>query len=666
MKVTKTNYKKAVNQLNKAAYAYYTLDNQIMSDSMYDELYFAVKAYEDKTGDIDPTSPTQRVGDQVLNGFEKNKHIEKMYSLDDVFNNQEFIDWCEGIKKDYPEAIFYAEPKYDGLSLNMLYENGNLVSATTRGNGLEGENVTDNVPHVLGIPLNIPYLGKIEIRGEVVIFKEDFEGINKNRIKNGKESFSNERNAAAGSLRSFDSKSVKSSKLRFTPYGLGICDLNFETQSESYEWIISQGFINWGTNETIIMSSDPEDIIEDYERIIDTRDQFPMLLDGVVIKVNQKQIQTELGFTSKYPKWGIAFKFPAMEEISTLNDIILQVGKTGAITPVAVIEPTEFDGVIVERATLHNFQEIERMDIRIGDKISIIRSGDVIPKIVGIHTLERTGNEVIIEEPTACPICGHATERRSKQNSLEETAVIYCSNHYCPGILKGRIEYAVGKKALNLFGFGESTVAELVDLGKVEKISDIFKLTKEDLLELEGFKDRKAQKVFDSIQSCKGIEAYRVLNALDIKNIGESASKKIIKALGAKALDTIDTPSYEEIISLEDIGAVAATEYVDFMANFKDEVDEVLMFVQPIYPEIVEVSEDSEIFGKTFVITGILSSPRGDFAKQIEANGGKVSKSVSKKTDFLLAGEKAGSKLTKAESLGVTILSEKSFLKILL
>lgn len=667
MEVTIENYRENVVLLNYWAYSYYTNNKSIVSDSIYDELYVKVKKFEELNPEyIDTTSPTQRVGDKLLSGFEKNTHLEKMYSLDDVFNHEQFLVWANSILKEYPNAIFYNEPKYDGLSLNLLYEFGNLVVATTRGTGEVGEVVTKNVAYVMGIPLNIEYTGRVEIRGEVVIFKSDFDNINKYRLESGKNIFSNERNAASGSLRSFDSKAVKGSKLRFIPYGLGFSDIEFFSQEQSYEWIISQGFINWNpTLDNHVKSNDPKDIIEDYENIIKHRMEFPMLLDGVVIKVDQKLIQKELGFNSKFPKWAIAFKFPPEEKVTKLLDIILQVGKTGAITPVGIVEETDFDGVKVNKVTLHNFAQISSMDIRINDKIALIRSGDVIPKIVGVYTHERTGEEIIFNEPSSCPICNSATERRSKLNSLEETKVLYCSNHNCPAVLKGRIEYAVGKKALDLPSFGEAAVSELVDSGKLTSVSDIFSLTLDDFLNLDGFLLKKSQKLLLAIENSIGTtEAYRVLNALDIKQIGERASKNLVMAFGPRVFDTKNPLTFEEVIAVEDIGESGAYEFVNFLLNHAVEVDTLVDIIKPLFEEPKEL--DSNIFeGKTFVITGTLSQPRSYFATIIENNGGKVSSSVSKKTSYLLAGSEAGSKLTKAESLGIQVLSEEDFNNLL-
>jgi len=663
--MNKEQYLENVKILNDAAYAYYTLDQQIMSDSMYDKLYFKVKDFEDESGFIASNSPTQRVGDRILEGFEKSKHIEKMYSLNDVFNISEFSTWVNKIKEEFNDVEFYHEPKYDGLSLNLLYENGSLVKATTRGDGFVGEDVTENAMYIKGVPLNIPFDSKVEIRGEVTIFKKDFEKVNLLRIKSGKDAFLNERNAASGSLRSFDSKSVKNSNLRFSPYGLGFYEnKTFDRQSEMYQWILSLGFINWSNDVEMKdrVSSDLKQLELDYNKMIESRDSYPMLLDGMVIKVDQLSYQDELGFTSKFPKWAIAFKFPAEEKIATLESVITQVGKTGAITPVALISPTLFEGVTVKRVTLHNFNEIERMNLKIGDKVTVIRSGDVIPMITGVDYTVRDGSEYSIEYPSECPTCGSRTENRLTQDG-SETSAIYCSNKHCPSVLKGRLEYAVGKKALDIPGFGESVVSELIDKNFVTKLSDIYSLTEEQLLSLEGFKQRKASKLLSAINSAKNIDAYRLLNALDIEGIGESASKKLVNHFGLNVFNTVDKLSYEELISVEDIGESSAKNYIDFFADneFNIEVD---TLVDIVNPKIEEVN-GNKLLGKTFVLTGTMSNPRSFYKKLIEDNGGKVSSSVSKKTTFLVAGEDAGSKLEKAKALNINIISDNELLDMI-
>lgn len=665
--ITGSNYKEAVSLLNKWAYAYYTLNDTMVTDAVYDELYFKVKKYEEDNKIINKNSPTQRIGDVVLDGFVKAYHKLKMYSLDDVFNIQEFLDWANKIKAEYPSARFYEEPKYDGLSLNLLYEDGVLVKAITRGDGEIGEDVTENVHLVKGIPLNIPYTeDKIEIRGEVTIFKSDFEEVNNLRELSGKDLFTNERNAASGALRSYDSISVKNANLRFTPYGLGFTNINFETQSSSYEWILSQGFINWGTKTLVKSYDSPQDVVDSYLEILENRNNFPMLLDGVVVKVDQKSIQSELGFTIKFPRWATAFKFPAQEKKVLLKNVIFQVGKTGAITPVAELEPTDFGGTIVTRATLHNMSEIKKHDIKIGDKVNVIKSGDVIPKILGAFHMERTGNEIEIHEPTNCPVCNSEVIKKQKFNSTEFGVNIYCSNTKCPAIISERLAYAVGKKAFNMVSFGDSAIKELVDKKFVTSIVDIFKLTKEDLLQLEGFKDRKAQKTIDSIVDIIGkIDVYRLINALDIEGVGERASKKI--STNERATKLIfgleEQPTLEDFTSIEDIGSAIAYSILSFIETNVDEARELFQVVNPVMPNYSSKTEilDNPIKDNIFVITGTLSQPREHFQSIVESLGGKVGSSVSKKTNYVLAGDSAGSKLDKAKELGIKVLTEEEF-----
>lgn len=654
--MTHEQYVENVNLLNKWAYAYYTEDNPIATDEEYDTLYFQVRDYEEENQEqVLSISPTQRVGDVILDGFEKNKHIQQMFSLDDIFTEEELIEWIEKFPKG---TVFYCEPKYDGLSLNLLYKDGSLDKATTRGDGSEGEMVTGNIPHVKGIPLSIPYKGIVEIRGEVTIPTADFDDINVWRIDNKKAKFSNPRNAASGGLRSFESKNVKAYNLHFSPYSLGENELDKHTQKEEAEWIISQGFKNWETNKFVSFET-AEEVQAFYRQMIDERDNYPMMLDGLVIKVDSKEQQEELGFTSKHPRWAIAYKFPAVEKVTTLKEVKLQVGKTGAITPVAIIEPVNIDGVIVSKATLHNFDEIQKDDLRINDQIVIIRSGDVIPKITTIFKDRRTGNEIEINVPTECPVCGC-------QELDTDDAIIKCTNKQCSGRVKGILTYAVGRKALNIDNLGESTINELVDKGMVNSVIDLWSLNPEDFLTLEGFKDKKAGKTYQSIQEVIGnVDAYRVLNALDVPLVGESASKKLIKVFGERILNPIEELiSYEELIAVEDIGHETAREFVRFMTENSGLVTELKDTLQPVIEQDVILGNQFE--GKNFVITGTLSQSRGYFKDLIEAHGGKVSGSVSKKTDFLLAGDKAGSKEYKAKELGVAILNEEDLHRCLL
>lgn len=634
-------------------HAYYTLGQPLATDEEWDKLYYEIVEEEELTGNIHPDSPTNGIGDVVLDGFEKAKHIVKLFSLDDIFDLPALKLW---FSKE-PKTSFYCEPKYDGLSLNLLYEDGKLISTITRGDGIVGEDVTANAKYIKGIPSTIPYKGTVEIRGEVTIQNEDFDEINQWRRDNKKKVFSNVRNAASGGLRSYDSKYVKAYKLHFSPFALGENELDLTLQSDEAKWIITQGFSNWGSNDFKIFKT-VDEIQEFYLEMIETRDKYPMMLDGMVIKIDSKEIQEKLGETSKFPKWAIAYKFPAVEKVTTLEDVIFQVGKSGAITPVAKIKPVNIDGVIVSKATLHNFEEVKKDGLMINDQIIVIRSGDVIPKITTIFKERRTGNEVAIVAPTSCPVCG-------SENLDSSQVVLKCKNPRCSARVKGVLKYAVGRKALNIDSLGESTINELIDTEIVSSVIDLWSISPQQFLALDGFKSRKATKTYDAIHSIVGnVDAYRVLNALDIPLIGETASKKLISVFGERIFQPYESPiSYEELISVEDIGHESALAFVQFMMDESELVVSLFNTLNPVFQE--EVSLGNQFEGKKFVITGTLSEARGYFKDLVEAHGGKVSGSVSKSTDFLLAGEKAGSKLDKAESLGVTILSEDAFNEML-
>lgn len=651
-------YVQAIKNLNLWSHQYYVLDDPIASDNEYDELYFQVVAYEQANPqNVNPLSPTQRVGDRTLDGFEKARHIEKMYSLDDVFNPEQFAEWANKLQKENPSIKFYPEPKYDGLSLNLLYENGELKQAITRGDGEEGEDVTANAPYVKGIPLTIPCQSKIEIRGEVVIFKDDFEKINEEKKVNNEKPFANERNAAAGSLRSYKSKEVKSRGLRFVPYGIGYTEEDFHLQSEKYHFIIQQGFTNWGTN-TVTIVNTADELVSLYNVMVSNRDKFPMLLDGMVVKVNQLDIQEELGFATKYPKWAIAFKFPAIEKTTTLRDVIIQVGRTGALTPVGVLEPVDIMGTIVEFVTLHNFDEVKRIGIKINDKVTIIKSGDVIPKVQAVLTGRRTGEEIDINVPVCCPVCGSPAVKGKIFQEDKEAAVIKCSNpSHCKGVLKASLAFVASKKALNIFGMGESTVEGLISKEFVKTPKDLFSLTVENLLTLDGFQDRKAEKTIEAIQSAIHLPLDKFIVSLGIELIGERASKKIVKSLG---LNAIVPASIEQLTAIEDIGDAMAYNYLTYFQENREYIDELYAILQPEYEEEV-ITSNENLTGKTFVITGTLTQARDHYKDIIEGFGGKVSGAVSKKTDFVLCGENAGSKEDKAKELGVRIISETEF-----
>jgi DNA ligase (NAD+) len=628
--VTKEEYGKAIKTLNKWAMAYYTMDAPLVTDDEYDKLYRAAKIYEAANpNDIDQNSPTQRVGGVVLGEFIKARHLEQMYSLEDIFDKAELDEWIKRIYKTSANVSFVCEPKFDGASLNLVYENGRLVRAITRGDGVEGEMVLNNAKTIKSIPLTISHIGICEVRGEVVIFRESFERINEERLATGESVFANPRNAAAGSLRQLDPAITAKRALVFYPYGLGRNDTGVKTQKELSEFLASEGFLTPPKNYFCLNS---DEVTAAYEDLKASRSDLPMMLDGMVIKVDSFALQEELGYTVKFPRWAVAYKFPAVERQTKLIDVIFQVGRTGAVTPVALLEPVDIDGVVVSRATLHNFDEIDRKDFRIGDTVTIIRSGDVIPKVVMALTSLRDGSEKLVQKPLTCPECG--------SELLYEEAITRCQNLECSARVVETIIHAAGKKALNIDGLGEQIVRVLFEKSKIKSLIDLYILKEADFEGLEGFKSKKINNILTSVEASKGTECWRFIVALGIDLIGEVAAKKLCEKFGLSSFDADETK----------------TNSVDIK-----KLREIINPSEPLKKEIKE----SFVTAKTVVITGSLSRPRDEIKALLESNGAKVTDSVTKKTDLLIVGENAGSKLDKAKILGVNIMGEEELLGIL-
>ncbi len=624
------------------AKAYYVDDAPIASDEEYDRLYHEILKYEQENPLFaDSNSPTKRVGGVVLEGFEKASHKARMWSMEDVFDEHDLDAWIERVKKVKESFTFYCEPKFDGASLNLIYENGILKQAITRGDGSVGEDVTQNVKTIGSIPLKIAYDGEIEIRGEVVIKKADFESLNEERLKNDEPLFANPRNAAAGSLRQLDTSVTAKRKLMFYPWGIGVNSLTQSFLSQKMSFVYSLGFLQ---PPRIVVTKNVEDVHTLYHELIAKRDEIEMMMDGMVVKVDDIALQEELGYTVKYPKWMVAFKFPAIEKVTRLKDITLQVGRTGVVTPVAEVEAVNIEGVVVERATLHNFDEIERKDIRIGDSVIIIRSGDVIPKIIKVLVERRNGTEIMPKRPLSCPVCG--------SELLDDGALIKCQNLSCDARVVGAIIHFASKKALNIDGLGDKIVEQLYAQKLVLHVKDLYTLSVEQLLSLEGFKAKKADNLLAAIEQSKGVSLEKFINALGIEHIGEVAAKKIARAFGLEWLEA----SYEAIIGLEGFGEEMAKSLVEFIHVNKTETYELMAVIEPIASKL-EIIE-SVFTGKTVVLTGSMSKPRDEIKGMLEKLGAKVSGSVSKKTDFVIFGEEAGSKLDKALELGVKTLSE--------
>ncbi|PIF04534.1 MAG: DNA ligase (NAD(+)) LigA [Arcobacter sp.] len=643
--MTQKQYNQKIKTLQAWAKAYYVEDNPIATDEEYDKLYHDILAYEQSNpAHRDPNSPTQRVGGDILKGFKKAKHLSRMWSQEDIFNTQELEEWIKRVSKvvDQKHLTFICEPKFDGASLNIIYENGTLKQAITRGDGSVGEDVTQNVKTIHSIPLSIPYDGLIEIRGEIVIKKDDFDTINQQRIANNEPPFANPRNAAAGSLRQLDSNITAKRKLFFTVWGVGENSLHFKKSSEVISFIHSLGFAKPPIQ---TLCNTKEEIEEMYHKIISQRENIPMGLDGMVIKIDDLQAQSDLGYTVKFPKWSCAYKFPAVEKNTKVLSIALQVGRTGAITPVANVVPTLIDGSTVSRATLHNFDEIKRLDLKINDEVIIIKSGDIIPKITKVLKDRRDGTQVDIKPPTHCPQCN--------SELLVEEILIKCQNLDCPSRVVNSIIYFASKNCMNIDGLGNKIVELLVNKKIIRDVLDLYSLQAKDLEGLESFKEKKISNLLTAIQNTKHTQLHRVVNALGIEHIGEVASKQICLEFGMDILDV----TKEQLEILDGIGEQMANSLLEFIRVNRILMEKLFKIIQPSVEKKITIDENP-FKDKTVVLTGTMSVSRTVVKKQLEGLGAKVAGSVSKKTDYLIYGEDAGSKYDKAISLEVKTLTE--------
>ncbi|PID48343.1 MAG: DNA ligase (NAD(+)) LigA [Proteobacteria bacterium] len=643
-------YKKSIEILNKWAKAYYVDDNPIASDEEYDKLYKQIEDYEKKYPDKKAqNSPTLRIGGLVLDAFNKAEHIKKMWSMEDVFDPQELQAWHERVAKKAVDFSLYCEPKFDGASLNLIYENGLLKQAITRGDGQIGEDVTENIKTIRSIPLGIDYDGLIEIRGEVVIKKDDFFTINEERLKKEEEPFANPRNAAAGSLRQLDTKVTAKRKLFFYTWGLGENSLNFNLLSDAMDFVYDLGFLRPPKRLTCKGLDRVEKL---YDELIKSRDKIPMMMDGMVVKVDEIALQDELGYTVKNPRWMVAYKFPAIEKVTRIKKVLYQVGRSGAVTPVAQVEAVDIEGVKVERATLHNFDEIKRKDLHINDSVIIIRSGDVIPKITKVLKDRRTGLELAIKKPTNCPVCNSLL--------LDEGAFLKCQNLTCDARLINALTHFASKKCLNIDGLGEKIVVQLYNEKKIKKIEDLYKLKHEDLQNLEGFKEKKINNLLNSIENSKNPPLAKFIASLGIEHIGEVAAKKIALSYGLEFLEK-NRQDYE---NLDGFGIEMAKSMEDFIEVNLDEVKKLIEIIQPKI-ETLQIAHDSKFSGKTIVLTGTMVKGRSKIKEELEKLGAKVTGSVSTKTDLVIYGENAGSKLDRANKLGIKTLSYEEYEKSL-
>jgi DNA ligase (NAD+) len=644
--------KKLVEDLNSACYAYYVLDNPIMSDAEYDIKFRELQELERQIGEVLPESPTNRVGFSISNTFEKVNHGTPMLSLSNAMNQEEMKDFHRKIKETIKDPVYVCEPKIDGLGVSLLYENGVLVRASTRGDGTIGEDVTNNIKTINTVPLSLISNAKIpesiEIRGEVFMLKKDFKELNKKQEEKGQGLFANPRNAASGALRQLDPKITAERKLNFIPYTYGKHseELKITKQSNFLEWLDKVGFKISKLNKVV---NSIEDVLNYREELLNLRDKIPYDIDGVVVKIDETSDQKKLGFISRAPKWAIAYKFPADRAMSVLRDIEIAVGRTGNITPTAIFDTIQLAGTQVSRATLHNQSEINRLDVGIGDTIWVQKAGDIIPQIIGVDHSKRPEGVKTYVFPNVCPSCG------MKLVQLE--TIIKCPNNKnCPAQNLEKIVHFVSKKAMDIEGIGESVIEQLVNRKMIKTPADLYTLTYNDFLRLDKFGEKAAENAVVSIKNSKEKPLSNIIFALGIPNCGENTAKSLANEF--KNLSLIKNAKYEDLIAIEDIGDIVATSIIEY---FKDESN--IEMINQMIGYGVKVKEENnmksnKLEGKSFVITGTLSKPRSEFEKIIEQNGGKCSGSVSKKTDYVLAGEDAGSKLEKAKDLGLVIIGE--------
>lgn len=645
-----------INYINKASYEYYVLDNPTITDQEYDDYYNELLSIEEKYPELKrEDSPTNRVGGAVLDKFEKVNHDHPMLSFDDIFNEEEIILFDERIKKVVSTAHYTLEPKMDGLSGSLIYKNGVLVRGATRGDGVTGEDITTNIKTIKSVPLRLTEDIDIEVRGEIYMSKKSFLEANREKIKSGEKEFANPRNAAAGSIRQLDSKVAAKRNLDFMAYFIpNPEDYGIKTQKESLEFLRKLGFLtNYKLNG---YAKNVKDIINYIDSLSEKRDNLPFEIDGVVLKVDNLEDEKRLGFTSRVPRWGIAYKFPAKEVLTTLKEIKFTVGRTGKITPNAIFSPVHVSGSLVSKATLHNSDYCIDKDVRVGDTISIRKAGDVIPEVVEVKLDRRKEDSVPFKMIENCPMCNSVLVRKDANH--------YCKNEHCPSRKIESLIHFSSRDAMYIEGFGESIVEDFYNLGYLKNIDDFYTLDKykDELMLLEGFGEKSISKLLESASNSKKNSLERLLFGLGIRYVGKKTAKILSKYY--KTMDNLIKADFDELKSINDIGDVIAKSIVDYFSDEKNinlinRLKDLNLNMRYLGEEVNTSNEN--INGKTFVITGTLSRPRDEIKEEIEGLGGNVTGSVTKKTDYVIAGEKAGSKLTKANELGIKVLTEEEY-----
>jgi DNA ligase (NAD+) len=645
---------------------YYQLDDPEISDYDYDKLMRELVALEERIPDIDRTaSPTQRVGATPLEKFSTVTHLTPMLSLGNAFSEEEVTEFDERIKRqlgDKAEPDFVAEPKIDGVAVNLIYEKGVFRVGATRGDGFTGEDVTQNLRTIRTLPLKMRPLDhehvpdRIEIRGEVYLEKEAFRKLNEHRVEQGESAFANPRNAAAGSLRQLDPRTTARRPLDIFCYGVG----SIEGKSFTTHWDTLKTLGDWGlpTNPDIRLARDVRDCVGYYRHIESIRETLPYEIDGIVLKVNSLSLQDRLGMVSRSPRWAVAVKFAPMQATTFIEDIVIGVGRTGVLTPVAVMKPVQVGGVTVSRATLHNEDEIAKKDVRIGDTVIVQRAGDVIPEVVKVVEGRRTGSERPFRMPEKCPVCG------SKVVRLEGEVALRCIDLACPAQIRENIKHFVSRGGMDIEGLGDKIVSQLLDAGLIQDPADLYAITKEQLISLERFADKSAENLVAAIARSKLPPLERLLFALGIRHVGEYVAKILSRKFGSTG--KIEAASQEELTAIDGIGPTIAESIYKFFHEPHNLKILRKLGMAGVRPFVEKQAASTALAGKTFVFTGSLKGFSREKAKEIvESLGGTATSSVSKKTHYVIAGEDPGSKFDKARSLGVAILDEEGFLRLI-
>ena len=643
-----------VDKLNEYSKAYYVLDAPKISDKEYDELYDELLRLEEQSGIILPDSPTQRVGGDPLPCFEPHTHIHRLWSLDKVRTREDLIDWGRRVERlaesqHLPKVKYALEYKFDGLTINLTYEGGRLITGATRGNGIVGEDITPQIKTIRTVPLTIPFKGKMEVQGECYMKLSVLDEINKTTD----EKLKNARNAAAGALRNLDPRITAKRRLDCYCYNVGYIEgKKLETQDEMLGFLRENGFT---VSDYLVFCDDIETVCDEIDKAEESRPRLDFLIDGMVVKVRDFATREALGATEKFPRWAMAFKFAAEETTTTVRDITWEVGRTGKLTPRASFDPVELAGATIRHATLNNFDDIQRKRVGIGSRVFIRRSNDVIPEI--LSAVEGDVPERQVEKPTVCPACGAHVESRG--------AHLYCTNSLsCAPQIAGRLAHYASRDAMDIDTFSEKTAALFVEELKLKSIPDLYDLGPQDYMGLQGFGERRINNLMAAIERSKDCTLGAFIFAIGIPNVGAKTAKDLARRFGT--IEALRSATVEQLTEVPDVGEIVARSIVEFFADpsIATQVDRLL--AHGVKPRPEEVQQDSPISGKTIVVTGTLEKlDRRQAEALIESLGGKAAGSVSKKTDYVLAGESAGSKLTKARELGVRVLNEQEFFELI-